>query len=199
MGSAQHSQNATEREEYDAQIQQISDLTYFTVVIPYAEGIPSRYHPTDRTGPFSTLTRGAFQCVSDAYRWAHMHLNGAPYKVRMFTMLDAPECVPYYSELWGHAFADALNKSAREAHRVRRAVARKANGSGQPIRVSVVTQTGPDCHVFKSTVAYGWRGALAAARTLRAAWGVRRYSNNRIACEDERASVALDRAMGRED
>jgi hypothetical protein len=54
---------------------------YYTVVIPFSE-TATEWHPTERTGPFSTLTRGAFQTESMAREWADAKLAGQPYTVR---------------------------------------------------------------------------------------------------------------------
>lgn len=53
---------------------------YWTVVIPYSE-YPTKWHPTDRSGPFSVLTRGAFGTETEAHAWAKKHLEGQPYRV----------------------------------------------------------------------------------------------------------------------
>lgn len=56
---------------------------YFTIVIPF---VPRQYatpmHPTEETGPFATLTRGAFPDIGSAIEWARTHLNGTPYTIR---------------------------------------------------------------------------------------------------------------------
>lgn len=55
--------------------------TYFTVVIPYSE-TPTSWHPTSPTGPFATLTRGAFASIEEATAWAARELEGQPFTVR---------------------------------------------------------------------------------------------------------------------
>lgn len=56
---------------------------YFTVVIPWApESQRTEWHPTEATGPFKTLTRGAFGTESEAHQWASDHLNNTAYEVR---------------------------------------------------------------------------------------------------------------------
>jgi hypothetical protein len=55
----------------------------FTVIIPFAERGATQWHPTDRTGPFSTLSRGFFQSKKAAHKWAKEHLGlGAKYSLR---------------------------------------------------------------------------------------------------------------------
>lgn len=59
---------------------------HYTIRIPYAENEsgypPTPWHPTDRTGPFSSLLRGDFSMVQDAYRWARENLAGYPYSIK---------------------------------------------------------------------------------------------------------------------
>ena len=57
-------------------------MTYYTVVIPYSN-TPSLWHPTDKTGPFSTLTRGAFDSMPAAIEWADSRLNNQPYTIEV--------------------------------------------------------------------------------------------------------------------
>lgn len=54
---------------------------YFTVIIPWSER-PTMWHPTERTGPFSVLSRGAFKTIAAARAWADEHLAGEPYEVK---------------------------------------------------------------------------------------------------------------------
>ncbi len=64
---------------------------YYTVVIPYAP--PERatqWHPTESTGPFSTLTRGAFKTKAEAHAWAKKHLGGTSYSVYRKDMNENP-------------------------------------------------------------------------------------------------------------
>lgn len=53
---------------------------YWTVVIPYSER-PTKWHPTERSGPLSVLTRGAFGTEQEAHAWAKKHLQGQSYRV----------------------------------------------------------------------------------------------------------------------
>ncbi len=60
---------------------------YFTVVIPWSDS-PTSWHPTQKTGPFATLTRGAFATEEQAHEWARAHLSSQPYTLRRFTLAD---------------------------------------------------------------------------------------------------------------
>lgn len=80
-----------------AQVSQILTLAvYYTVCIPW---VPyphaTEWHPTDPTGPFAVLTRGAFPTYDAAIDWARTHLDGAPYSVKPITLTpprhDAPD------------------------------------------------------------------------------------------------------------
>jgi hypothetical protein len=55
---------------------------YWTVVIPYVAEGATEWHPTTPTGPFATLSRGAFRRITDAIVWAVTKLRGAPYTLR---------------------------------------------------------------------------------------------------------------------
>ena len=56
---------------------------YFSVVIP---GVPPQFrtewHPTEPSGQFARLSRGAFQTEEEAIEWARAHLDGTPYSIR---------------------------------------------------------------------------------------------------------------------
>jgi hypothetical protein len=58
---------------------------YYSVLIPW---VPVKYqtqwHPTEATGPFSTLCRGVFSTPEEAIEWAKKHLNGTPYSVHQY-------------------------------------------------------------------------------------------------------------------
>jgi hypothetical protein len=56
---------------------------YYTVVIPWVP-FPRRteWHPTVAVGPFSSLTRGAFRTMQQAFEWASSHLGKPPYEVK---------------------------------------------------------------------------------------------------------------------
>jgi hypothetical protein len=59
-----------------------SQLYYYSVLVPYVATGATKWHPTEATGPFSTLSRGAFDTRAEADAWARAHLNGKPYYVR---------------------------------------------------------------------------------------------------------------------
>jgi len=46
--------------QYAAEIEPSMTLSYYTLYIPYAAGVPTVWHPTSPVGPFSVLTRGVF-------------------------------------------------------------------------------------------------------------------------------------------
>jgi hypothetical protein len=57
---------------------------YYTLTIPWEPDPKKRteWHPTDRTGPFKTLQRGAFPTTAAAHAWAKKHLGpGATYSI----------------------------------------------------------------------------------------------------------------------
>lgn len=57
---------------------------YFTIVIAYQERFAlDPWMPHDASGPFSTLSRGAFPTKSEARAWARTHLpKGARFRYR---------------------------------------------------------------------------------------------------------------------
>ncbi len=60
---------------------------YWTIVIPYQERFArDPWMPSEATGSFSTLTRGAFPTKYEARTWARTHLpRGAKFRFRMVT------------------------------------------------------------------------------------------------------------------
>lgn len=60
---------------------QLFETGYYTVLIPWSDS-PTKWHPTDRTGPFAVLSRGAFSCESEAHEWARETLEGQPYELK---------------------------------------------------------------------------------------------------------------------
>jgi len=57
--------------------------TYWTVIIPFVPSeFATEWHPTESTGQFAVLSRGAFYTEADAIRWAREHLRGTPYSLR---------------------------------------------------------------------------------------------------------------------
>ena len=55
----------------------------FTVRIPYSTN-PTKWHPTETEGPFSALTRGAWDTVHEAREWAEENIPGFDYQVMEF-------------------------------------------------------------------------------------------------------------------
>jgi hypothetical protein len=57
---------------------------YFTIIIPYQELYSiDPWMPRDATGPFSTLSRGAFKTKREARDWARKYLpKGARFYYR---------------------------------------------------------------------------------------------------------------------
>jgi hypothetical protein len=70
---------------------EIAKLTYYSLEIPYTETNPSAWHPHNATGPFSTLSSGAFKTLALAHEWAAKHLNGNAYNVVLCTMDANPD------------------------------------------------------------------------------------------------------------
>lgn len=59
----------------------------YTLLVPYVPAeFATAWHPTEPTGPFATLNRGAFDTAADAIRWGREHLRGTPYSVRRETI-----------------------------------------------------------------------------------------------------------------
>ena len=57
---------------------------YFTILVPFVgRKHRTEWHPTDDTGPFSTLTRGNFKSIDDAIAWGQAKLNGTPYTIAL--------------------------------------------------------------------------------------------------------------------
>lgn len=60
---------------------QLWETGYYTVLIPWSDK-PTRWHPTEKTGPFAVLSRGSFSCESEAADWAREILEGQPFTVK---------------------------------------------------------------------------------------------------------------------
>lgn len=57
--------------------------SYWTVVVPHVEArFATEWHPTDKEGPFATLTRGSFGTEGEAVEWGRKHLGGTPYSTK---------------------------------------------------------------------------------------------------------------------
>lgn len=66
---------------------------YYTVRIPWSD-TPTVWHPTESSGPFSILLRGAFRHKHAAHAWAKAHLAGNPYTiatVALEPLMSVPE------------------------------------------------------------------------------------------------------------
>jgi len=59
---------------------------YFTVLVPWHPDTPTQWHPSEPTGPFSVLSRGAFNTEQLARAWADRELAGHPYTVKRYTL-----------------------------------------------------------------------------------------------------------------
>lgn len=57
---------------------------YYSVHVPWSDK-PTQWHPTEKTGPFAVLTRGAFPTEELAHAWATENLAGQPYTVEEHT------------------------------------------------------------------------------------------------------------------
>jgi hypothetical protein len=55
---------------------------YYTVIVGPG---PTEWHATDRTGPFSKLSRGAFRSSKEARAWARSHLGPHGWKIKRIT------------------------------------------------------------------------------------------------------------------
>lgn len=62
---------------------------YWTVIIPYTDVNRTEWHPTQRTGPFSTVSRGAFATRAEADAWARRKLRGTKYRLRFTKPYEA--------------------------------------------------------------------------------------------------------------
>lgn len=72
---------ATMKQLIAAGIAKAGDV-YYTVVIPYQAENATEWHPTDKEGPFSTLTRGRFKTAGEASYWAKQHLGVGAWYVK---------------------------------------------------------------------------------------------------------------------
>lgn len=57
---------------------------YYSVVIAYTETNRTIWHPTDKSGPFSVLTRGVFDTIEAAHEWALDRIPNTEYSVRRY-------------------------------------------------------------------------------------------------------------------
>ena len=68
-----------------------SESGYYTIEIGWSAR-PTQWHPTDRVGPFSVLTRGAFETQTEAHRWAQDNLDGSGYRVVHIDGVTIAQC-----------------------------------------------------------------------------------------------------------
>ncbi len=57
---------------------------YHSVRIPFVPDGRTQWHPTEPTGPFGVLVRGAFPTIECAHAWARTHLAGHPYTLKEY-------------------------------------------------------------------------------------------------------------------
>jgi exonuclease I len=56
----------------------------FILKVPYVDpAYATKWHPTESTGPFAVLVRGAFVTQGEGIEWARKHLNGTPYTLTL--------------------------------------------------------------------------------------------------------------------
>ena len=72
--------------------------SYYSAVLRFVEreeGVPStKWHPTDRVGPFATLTRGAFNTAGEAHKWCEANgVHPSTYTVKEYSLLPDVEPV----------------------------------------------------------------------------------------------------------
>lgn len=85
---------------------------YFSVLIPWSD-MPTRWHPTERTGPFAELSRGCFPTPTAARSWADAQLGGQPYKLQYVDPMNDPDVVAGYEKVTGYPLDFTMR--AREA------------------------------------------------------------------------------------
>ncbi len=90
---------------------------YYTVLIPFSEQ-PTCWHPTEQTGPFKVLCRGAFETEPAAHTWAASNLGGQPYSVRMELLPYEPKHLKpwtmpanYIGECWPATYSAGVGQS----------------------------------------------------------------------------------------
>lgn len=67
--------------------------SYFSAVLRFVEaeeGLRTKWHPTDRVGPFATLTRGAMDTEAEVHKWCRENgVHPTTYTVKEFSLLPA--------------------------------------------------------------------------------------------------------------
>lgn len=69
-----------------------ASLSYWTVLIPWSDQ-PTKWHPTDRKGPFAVLTSGCYKTLAQAQAWADANLKGQPCTFRWYAFEMPPEAI----------------------------------------------------------------------------------------------------------
>ncbi len=65
----------------------MNNSKYFSVVLHFTKYGASIWHPTESTGRFNTLTRGAFRSEKDAHAWAESNgIKPGTYSVKTYTL-----------------------------------------------------------------------------------------------------------------
>lgn len=60
-------------------------MNYYSVVIPFTIVRPTIWHPTEPSGPFRVITRGAFKTRRQAHAWAARNIPGHRYRLRLYS------------------------------------------------------------------------------------------------------------------
>lgn len=73
------------------------NTSYYSAVLRFVEneeGLRTQWHPTDRVGPFATLTRGAFDTLEKAHEWCEKNgVHPSTYTVKEYSLLPNVEPV----------------------------------------------------------------------------------------------------------
>ena len=107
---------------------------YYTVLVPYSD-TPTKWHPQERSGPLSVISRGAFPKRSDAVQWAQDNLRGNPYSIRDTPDVTRPKAAYYRSvdapqlDRLIATGGESMKKSARAEKRRRKVAAESRQGS----------------------------------------------------------------------
>jgi len=57
---------------------------YFTIILTKPRRGATKWHPHEKTGPFSTISRGKFRTERAAHAWARKHIPGTHYRLKRF-------------------------------------------------------------------------------------------------------------------
>ena len=65
----------------------LENFIYFSVLLPFMKKDATVWHPTESTGRFSTLSRGAFSSEKDAHAWAESNgIKPETYSIKTYTL-----------------------------------------------------------------------------------------------------------------